>query len=114
MQPDVPEVLIGDPGRIRQILINLVGSAIKFTVRGEVFVTVAEEPRQSGVTWLHFAVKDSEPGQGSPFHFTVSLTVQDTPSARPLPLPPERLRDALIVDDNATNRRVLHGMLYSA
>jgi CheY-like chemotaxis protein len=56
---------------------------------------------------------ESQPGQGSTFHFTVRLAVQDTAAARPNPLQPEQLRDlqALIVDDNFTNRRVLHGML---
>jgi two-component system, sensor histidine kinase and response regulator len=56
---------------------------------------------------------ESQVGQGSTFHFTVQLGVQDTASARPLNLQPEHLRDlhVLIVDDNFTNRRVLHGML---
>jgi two-component system sensor histidine kinase/response regulator len=165
VQPDVPEPLLGDASRIRQILVNLVGNAIKFTEQGEVFVNVEEESHETGVTCLHFVVKDtgvgilaekqtkifeafsqadgsmarkyggtglgltictrlvtmmggaiwveSEPGQGSKFHFTLRLAVQDKPPAGSAPLQPELLRDlhALIVDDNFTNRRVLNGML---
>jgi two-component system sensor histidine kinase/response regulator len=162
-RPDVPEALLGDPGRIPQILVNLVGNALKFTEHGEIFVGVEEQ--LTGTATLHFWVKDtgigipiekqekifdafsqadgsmtrtyggtglgltictrlaelmggrvwveSQPGQGSTFHFTVQLAVQDTAAVRPIPLQPEQLRDlhALIVDDNLTNRRVLHGML---
>jgi len=56
---------------------------------------------------------ESQPGEGSTFHFTVQMAVQDSPSVGPSPLQPAELRDlqALIVDDNFTNRRVLHGFL---
>jgi signal transduction histidine kinase/DNA-binding response OmpR family regulator len=64
VQPDVPEALIGDPGRIRQILINLVGNAIKFTETGEVVVSVAEETQgqTTEATTLHFTVRDTGVG----------------------------------------------------
>jgi signal transduction histidine kinase/DNA-binding response OmpR family regulator len=62
VQPDVPEALVGDPGRIRQILVNLVGNAIKFTERGEILVTVAEKSSGADRTELHFAVKDTGAG----------------------------------------------------
>jgi two-component system, sensor histidine kinase and response regulator len=62
VQPDVPEALIGDPGRIRQILVNLVGNAIKFTELGEIFIRVFEESHEEARSCLHFAVKDTGVG----------------------------------------------------
>jgi CheY-like chemotaxis protein len=165
VRPDVPEALLGDPGRIRQVLVNLVGNAIKFTETGEVFIRVEEESHDDALTCLHFMVQDtgigisvdkqdeifepfsqadgsmtrkyggtglglticrrlvtlmggriwvvSQPGQGSKFHFTLCLPVQDKPALDSPSLHPAQLQDlhALIVDDNFTNRKVLTGML---
>jgi len=55
----VPRTVIGDPLRLRQILVNLVGNAIKFTERGHVLVTVTPEPGQENETVLRFAVADN-------------------------------------------------------
>lgn len=165
VHPDAPEAVKGDPGRIRQILTNLVSNSIKFTERGEIFVSVEELSRGPETSVLRLAVRDtgigisadkqpkifesfsqadgsmtrkyggtglglaicsrlvemmsgriwveSQSGQGSTFFCTVRLAVQSTALAYPEPVQPEQLRDlnALIVDDNSTNRRVLHGML---
>jgi two-component system sensor kinase len=57
--PDVPATLSGDPGRLRQILVNLLGNAVKFTDRGEVFADVCLEKRTDSSVRLHFAVQDT-------------------------------------------------------
>ncbi len=158
---DIPAYVVGDPGRIRQILINLVGNAIKFTQHGEVVVRAQCASRSGHELELHFTVADSgigipadkhslifeafaqadgsttrnyggsglglaissqlaglmggriwvesTIGNGSTFHFTIRVGVAadqhafsaQTFQAELLHLP------VLLVDDNATNRRVL-------
>ena len=162
--PDVPELLVGDAGRIRQILVNLVGNALKFTEQGEVVVDVQLTSRTSDRASLRFQVHDtgigipanklrsifesftqvegsttrsyggtglglticrdlvelmngriwveSQLGQGSTFHFTVTLGVGPA-AAGSLDTPPRAIAGvrALVVDDNATNRNILSEML---
>jgi two-component system sensor histidine kinase/response regulator len=57
--PEVPSQLVGDPGRLRQILINLIGNAIKFTQHGEVLVTIERLSQDARGVELHFKVKDT-------------------------------------------------------
>jgi two-component system sensor histidine kinase/response regulator len=61
VQPDVPDALIGDAGRLRQVLLNLVGNAIKFTEEGEVVVRVevASDLATAGDVGLRFTVRDT-------------------------------------------------------
>ena len=56
---NLPDLLVGDPGRLRQIFVNLVGNAIKFTSRGEVVVGAAEESREEARIVLHYSVRDT-------------------------------------------------------
>jgi signal transduction histidine kinase/CheY-like chemotaxis protein/HPt (histidine-containing phosphotransfer) domain-containing protein len=156
--PDVPDAVTGDPVRLRQVLLNLVGNAVKFTERGEIVVDVAVDALEADGVRLHFTVRDtgigipaeqrrrifdafvqgdpsttrryggtglgltisaqlvalmggriwveSEPGEGSTFHFTARLGLQPQPRPAAERLAPLEGLRVLVVDDNATSRRI--------
>jgi signal transduction histidine kinase len=78
---DVPNTIIGDPVRLRQILVNLLSNAIKFTDKGEVRVSVSSQPAGS-IYEIHFAIKDT--GIGIPKD---KMSPYFSPSARLMPQP---------------------------
>jgi signal transduction histidine kinase/CheY-like chemotaxis protein len=168
IRSSVPDILVGDPHRLRQILANLVSNAIKFTDRGEIIVraertrlreddcasvrfsvidtgigispekqTAIFRPftqgdgsttRQYGGTGLGLTIcqqlvelmggriwVESEPAHGSAFHFVVTLPISQRALAPQFLPRRDELVDmsALVVDDNATNRRILVDLLSS-
>ena len=59
ISPAVPGILQGDPGRLRQVIVNLLGNAIKFTEQGEVVLTVERQTEELGNLCLHFSIRDT-------------------------------------------------------
>ena len=59
LEPDVPRAIFGDITRLRQIFVNLINNAIKFTAKGEVLVTLARHTTSDGGALLHGCVKDT-------------------------------------------------------
>ena len=59
IKPNVPAWVTGDPGRLRQIVVNLIGNALKFTEKGEVILEVEQESESESSVVLHFKVRDT-------------------------------------------------------
>jgi PAS domain S-box-containing protein len=104
MQPDVPDALIGDAGRLRQVLLNLVGNALKFTERGEVVVCVGVISHQSSVISADKKARPSSLMTDDCSLITLHFTVSDTGIGIP-PDKQERIFRAFEQEDTSTTRK---------
>ncbi len=59
ISPEIPQLVLGDKNRLRQVIVNLVGNAVKFTDHGEVVLDATCDSRRDGEALLHFAVRDT-------------------------------------------------------
>lgn len=59
IRPAIPQLVIGDPTKLRQIISNLVNNAVKFTEEGEIFIEVSLKSADTGKVWITFIVKDT-------------------------------------------------------
>ncbi|HEV2350210.1 MAG TPA: response regulator [Terriglobia bacterium] len=84
IHPEIPPALMGDPGRLGQIIINLVGNAIKFTEKGEVVVRVKPESRTGDAVLVHFSVSDTGIGIPLPMQEQIfeAFTQSDSSTTR--------------------------------
>jgi signal transduction histidine kinase/DNA-binding response OmpR family regulator len=84
IEPDVPEALTGDPSRLRQILVNLLGNSLKFTERGEINLKVQRESMDKESITLHFSVEDTGIGIPAEKHACIfeAFTQVDGSTAR--------------------------------
>jgi signal transduction histidine kinase/CheY-like chemotaxis protein len=71
MDPGIPPAVLGDPLRVRQVLANLLGNAIKFTATGHILLQIREDACADGCTKLHFVVTDTGIGIPSEKHATI-------------------------------------------
>jgi PAS domain S-box-containing protein len=62
MPEDLPEFVVGDPGRVRQIMINLIGNALKFTTKGSITVSLNQVPDKGKLASIEFLVRDTGVG----------------------------------------------------
>jgi signal transduction histidine kinase/CheY-like chemotaxis protein len=84
VSPDVPAALLGDPGRLRQVVVNLVGNAIKFTERGEVVLDARVADQDEDEVHVHFSVRDTGIGvpQDKKEQIFAPFTQADTSTTR--------------------------------